>query len=65
MSLRDLLPRHATGPTAEARLNAYCRSHPDAQADTVRDLARMRAQWQHVSYDTALGQLLDAMEKFG
>lgn len=64
MSLRDLLTRHATGP-AEARLTAYCRSNPGAQADTVRNLAKMRAQWQHVSYDTALGQLLDAMEKFG
>lgn len=58
MSLRDLLTRHTTGPTAEARLTAYCQANPDAQADTVRDLAKMRAQWQHVSYDTALSQLL-------
>lgn len=65
MNLRNLVTRRASGSNAEARLDAYCRSNPDAQADTVRYLAKMRAQWQHVSYDAALGQLLDAMEKFG
>lgn len=50
---------------ADARLDAYCQTRPDTQRDAVVDLAKMRARWRNISYDAALGQLLDAMEKFG
>lgn len=63
VSANELLEGRAADSSTEARLNELCRRDPTVVRETLQELARMRAGWQHVSYDTALGQLLDAVEQ--
>jgi len=63
VSANEHLAGASASTSTQARLDALCRRDPKIVRETVEELARMRAGWQHTSYDTALGQLLDAMEK--